>query len=225
MKHLKLFSSNENYNDWKNSLNYICPNVLYIKNQKSVQYNKNYYDAELEYLQSTGTQYIDTLFEQKDIEKFAIKYYSDGWEEPGYGNAMGCRWTSNSREFQVTNYTSSISIGARNSNMGNNAHQINEVIYNGGNIVNVNGTIKNINNVTTLTDIYHVILFGIWDESKGDVIQLENTKIYYVTLEGNGKKLELIPVRKDGVGYMFDKVSKRLFSNSGTGTFILGPDK
>ena len=224
MKNLKLFSSNENCNNWKNSLNYICPNVLYIKNQKSVQYNKNYYDVELEYLQSTGTQYIDTLFEQKDIEKFSIKYFSSNWTEPGYGNAMGCRSSSRYDEFQVTNFYQSISIGNRIEYMGNVHNQINEIIYTGGNTINVNGTIKQINNITELTQIYHVILFGIWDESKGGVTQLENTKIYYVTLEGNGKKLELIPVRKDGIGYMFDKVTKRLFGNSGTGTFILGPD-
>ena len=36
---------------------------------------------------------------------------------------------------------------------------------------------------------------------------------------------DLIPVRKDGVGYMYDRVSRQLFGNSGTGNFILGPDK
>lgn len=36
---------------------------------------------------------------------------------------------------------------------------------------------------------------------------------------------DLIPVRKDGVGYMYDRVSGQLFGNSGTRNFILGPDK
>lgn len=36
--------------------------------------------------------------------------------------------------------------------------------------------------------------------------------------------LNLIPVRIGTRGYMYDKVSKQLFSNSGTGEFILGPD-
>lgn len=180
------------------------------------------YDSKIEYLQGTGTQYIDTLFKQKDIEKFAIKYYSDGYESPGYGNAMGCRQSSNNKEFQVTNYSSSISIGARNSSMGNDAHQINEIIYTGGNTISVNGTIKNIYNVITLTLDDTIVLFGI--RQGGIPTQLENTKIYYVTLEGNGKKLELIPVRKDGVGYMYDKVSGQLFGNLGTNSFVLGPD-
>ena len=37
--------------------------------------------------------------------------------------------------------------------------------------------------------------------------------------------MNLIPVRKDGVGYMYDTVSGQLFGNIGTGNFILGPDK
>ena len=36
---------------------------------------------------------------------------------------------------------------------------------------------------------------------------------------------DLIPVRKDGIGFMYDKVSGQLFGNKGTGAFIIGPDK
>lgn len=34
-----------------------------------------------------------------------------------------------------------------------------------------------------------------------------------------------IPVRVGNVGYMYDKVSGQLFGNAGAGSFILGPDK
>ena len=37
--------------------------------------------------------------------------------------------------------------------------------------------------------------------------------------------MDLIPVRVGQVGYMYDKVSRQLFGNSGTGNFILGNDK
>jgi hypothetical protein len=36
---------------------------------------------------------------------------------------------------------------------------------------------------------------------------------------------DFIPVRVGNVGYMYDKVSGQLFGNSGTGSFVLGPDK
>lgn len=37
--------------------------------------------------------------------------------------------------------------------------------------------------------------------------------------------LDLIPVRKGTVGYMYDRNSGRMFGNIGTGAFVLGPDK
>ena len=46
------------------------------------------------------------------------------------------------------------------------------------------------------------------------------------TAYNNGAKvMDLIPVRKDGVGYMYDKVSGQLFGNaSGSGAFTYGND-
>lgn len=36
--------------------------------------------------------------------------------------------------------------------------------------------------------------------------------------------IDLIPVRKGVIGYMYDKISGEFFGNSGTGEFIIGPD-
>lgn len=50
-------------------------------------------------------------------------------------------------------------------------------------------------------------------------------KIYHCKINKNGKLiLDLIPVRKGNEGFMYDKVSGKLFGNSGTGKFILGPN-
>ena len=43
--------------------------------------------------------------------------------------------------------------------------------------------------------------------------------------DGDSLLLDLIPVRKGQVGYMYDRVSGQLFGNAGTGDFILGADK
>ena len=51
-------------------------------------------------------------------------------------------------------------------------------------------------------------------------------RLYSSKIYENGVLIQdLIPVRKDGKGYMYDRVSKKLFSNGGTGEFIIGPDK
>jgi hypothetical protein len=52
-------------------------------------------------------------------------------------------------------------------------------------------------------------------------LRIYSSKIY----EGDVLVQDLIPVRKDGKGYMYDRVSKKLFSNGGTGEFIIGADK
>ena len=50
-------------------------------------------------------------------------------------------------------------------------------------------------------------------------------RLYNVELLKNDVKLrDYIPVRIGEVGYMYDKVSGELFGNSGSGSFILGPD-
>lgn len=50
-------------------------------------------------------------------------------------------------------------------------------------------------------------------------------KSYAKLTLGNQIIFECIPVRVEQVGYMYDKVSKQLLSNQGTGSFTLGPDK
>lgn len=47
---------------------------------------------------------------------------------------------------------------------------------------------------------------------------------YFKWIEGEKIIFDLIPVRVGDEGYMYDKVSGKLFGNSGTGKFILGPD-
>lgn len=52
-----------------------------------------------------------------------------------------------------------------------------------------------------------------------------NARLYSCTIkEGDTLLRDFIAVRKDGVGYLYDKVSNELFGNAGTGSFILGPD-
>ena len=52
------------------------------------------------------------------------------------------------------------------------------------------------------------------------------TRVSSFIVKENGVTVcDLIPVRKNGVGYMYDRVSGTLFGNSGTGAFTIGPDK
>ena len=50
-------------------------------------------------------------------------------------------------------------------------------------------------------------------------------RIYYCNITVGDVVHEFIPVRVGSVGYMYDKQTKQLFGNLGTGSFTLGPDK
>ena len=80
--------------------------------------------------------------------------------------------------------------------------------------------------VSTMNEMTQpVILFGLNNIGTPDP-SLGICLIGGWTAYNNGVKvMELIPVRKDGVGYMYDKVSGELFGNDGTGIFGIGPDK
>ena len=52
-----------------------------------------------------------------------------------------------------------------------------------------------------------------------------NARIYSVRVYEDGElMLDLIPVRVGKEGFMYDKVSSKLYGNSGDGMFIIGPD-
>ena len=47
---------------------------------------------------------------------------------------------------------------------------------------------------------------------------------FFKVTTNNNVVFDLIPVRKNGVGYMYDKVSGTLFGNAGSGAFTYGND-
>lgn len=68
---------------------------------------------------------------------------------------------------------------------------------------------------------YSFYLFNVNGNIEGwttGVVRISSVKI------DDGLTFDAIPVRVGNVGYMYDKVSGKLFGNAGTGDFILGPD-
>ena len=70
-----------------------------------------------------------------------------------------------------------------------------------------------------------VPIFSWYDFYSRGMEYSQNLKYKSFYLKNNGELvLDMIPVRKDGVGYMYDRVSGQLFANAGTGSFIIGQD-
>lgn len=61
--------------------------------------------------------------------------------------------------------------------------------------------------------------------SRGNMVGEKSTgRLFGVKIHDNSISADLIPVRVGTTGYMYDKISGQLLGNAGTGEFILGPD-
>lgn len=175
------------------------------------------YDAEVEYLESTGTQYIDT-----GIGLAAGSFRCHASVDTTYTQPCnvfvlkGDATSGNTNErrvlflFQVggDGYIDRGTAGGRISFSGAD--------YDTGKIafsIQLNaGSTKH---------------FGAFGTIGGNSAYFLRGKMYLLQIwDDNGVLVrDFIPVRKNGVGYLFDKVGRKLFGNAGTGSFVLGPDK
>lgn len=192
------------------------------------------YDAEVEYLRVTNnaTFLIQSQIKMKKGMGFGITF-SDFtfYRTNGSCPLCGTNWSTTSRAMffcappkgVVTNldWINSSSLVADVSGSGKKTLELKN--YNGS-------TCKvYLNNVGKATRTYFDFETGnnmrIQFLSLGD--SRYDGKIYnaFIYNSNNDRILDLIPVRKGQVGYMYDKVSGQLFGNGGTGNFILGPDK
>ena len=176
------------------------------------------YDAEVEYLESTRTQYIDTGV--SDVTSSSslnavFQYTQLGSSICAFGQNYGFRgnlvqmYTSSRLEFYGTgNATVLTSSGIQDK------HEIqvttNGVVFDGINIA-----------ATTLSSEPSVSMC-LFSANNG--VKKSSCRIYYFRLETGTRNIDLIPVRVGQVGYLYDRVSGKLFGNAGTGDFVLGPD-
>lgn len=182
------------------------------------------YDAEIEYLESTNErnvrQWIDTGFMVKNQYIVECRVLLKNVSSSGM---IFCAGWNNSFKYalnRITFYYYGNKYGYLTPEFEANT------IYNiqfGNNTIQWNNNTFNIGYTgDNFTSIEPLALLGTYD---GNYLSLG--RYYFLKLKDeNGQLvLDLIPVRKDGVGYMYDKVSGQLFGNAGTGSFILGPDK
>lgn len=187
-------------------------------------YQNKPYDAEIEYLQSSGTQYIDTgiVVADTDILLFEVTPLS----KSGDNFITGCNAITNGRgSIWVETYSNAtwyVRFGATSANNVSGASvNTKYTVETKKRHFAVNGTKLITLNYNSMPD-RTITLFG----RKGSSVSKGNHKIHsYAIKDDNGNyRINLIPVRVGTTGYMYDKVSGQLFGNSGTGDFILGND-
>ena len=184
------------------------------------------YDAQILYLQSTGTQLIDCSVNPSGATTATFKGKS------GYSQANGRMFMAGDGNANLSHYCefSSNNFGAFQAYVSatlsaNTLYDV-EMTINGSSktdfIVTINGQAYSISTTSYQGAINNQFyLFGINSTYKSPAgLRMSNCQIL---VNGNVAR-DFIPVRVGSTGYMYDKVSGTLFGNSGSGSFTLGPD-
>lgn len=188
--------------------------------EEDVEYTK------LEYIESSGTQYIDTGFKpnQNTIVEFEI---SSNESNKGY---FGCNGTirDDNENVGLVLYEENAKYKYKYSYTGQLTtirHGSKDVI-----LMNKNKLIINDNEAVTINNpgtvdfesIYNAYIFG-WNQA-GTLRNPCSMKLYYCKIYDNNTLIrDFIPVlNAENVACLYDKVSKTYFYNQGTGSFTAG---
>lgn len=185
----------------------------------------------VEYLHSSGTAYIDTGIECTS----RLKVQFEGLVTTdvnasicgGISNASGStyfrhHWSPNKTNFYWIQRSSSSNAFVRSSYSTDTWYNVTIDPVNG--VASINGvsdTFTKITNLYTTNQNYFIFV----RKAESGATQTRPGRFKFFKIWNNGALVrDFIPVRVGTIGYMYDKVSKQLFENAGTGDFVLGPD-
>lgn len=187
------------------------------------------YDAEIEYLESTGTQYIQLACNVSAGTYFAvggviIPIYTSAQQD--YTVFGANPYAQFNVDFYLKNNTTNMItyssiIGGTGANGGWGGTVGTEISFELSTMEKVVNGVHTSNSRPLSGAITAFRIFGGYKNNNRYPIRIKSLYIK----KGNDTLYDLIPIRIGQVGYMYDKVSGQLFGNAGTGDFILGPDK
>lgn len=171
--------------------------------------------TQLEYIESSGTQYIDTGLKPTQDYSITIKCQSTGIDSNTYA---GCdtNWQNTGFFVGVDVFEFGNAGIARIQNYGENPIVL-TLDKTGG----YKDGVKTWNNASTATfqTVSNLTLFAL--NRNGTMREYLTGKIYYCTISDNGTLVRnFIPCKNpDGVIGMYDTIGKQFYANAGTGNF------
>lgn len=187
------------------------------------------YDAEIEYLESDGNQWIDTGIKnwgtsisvetKMAFTDLTVSRMLEGTNNRFYYGLNANRYELDYNQYWGTADTNYHVFKKTLSKSSSTATKYNLQVWIDGTSRRSQSNMSNPANAVT----GNVFIFG---SSSGTSIGLKMKcrKTYY-KLSVNGVLVrDMVPVRVGQVGCLYDKISKTLFYNQGTIDFILGPD-
>jgi len=186
------------------------------------------YDAEVEYLEASGTQYIDlnvyaTTSLVTEIEFTLVNGFSFSNTAFLFGTYDdGCIYSVAMPS--LSNIRVPSSSGFTNLSVSLNYTSSHTISFKPGAIY-FDGVIKGTQSRSITTTGVPVRLWGRNATSDSNKTITSKVRIHGVKLSNSsGLILELIPVRLGQIGYLYDRIGGNLYGNNGTGNFILGSD-
>lgn len=178
------------------------------------------YDAKIEYLESSGTQYIDTeISPTLDTELECIVIPIDHQISVVQTDFISRRGI-NITDWAVGSWACYFGDKGYIPEQGSSRFKYftpQRILINSQKV-----TIDDIEytiNATSMTGDRLYVYKSVWS------YETDKTRICALSIRQNGALVrDYIPVRVGQVGYMYDRVSRKLFGNAGTGSFVLGPD-
>ena len=181
--------------------------------------------VELEYIESSGTQYIDTGFKPNQNTRVVAKMdgYSVGTAQWYFGsrdgtkvNAFGLLTTDG--QFRDDFGTDTIPFAA-----GPGALEIDK---NKGKFY-ISGELKASHPSATFQGSNSMYIFGMHQNGANDSFAIDNVRFYHFDVYDNGKQVRgFVPAKResDGAVGMYDTIGAKFYGNAGTGAFVAGPD-
>ena len=181
------------------------------------------YDAEVEYLESTGTQWIDTGIALTNASLADVTWvvevtnFNDG--------SMGVFGQTQTASMYINFYARKIYMRNMRQSGGSFASisGFNTIRFAGGNSY-LNGTAVETGIPLNANPTNSMFLFA-YNRSNVTRGFCEARVSSFVVKVSDVLIADFAPVRIGTEGAMYDRVSEQLFRNAGTGAFTIGPDK
>lgn len=185
------------------------------------------YDAEVEWLESTGTQWIDTGI--KCAADVGIKIVGEMFEitYDVFPAMIGAQNDTETMYFGVYEDSGIVYVGGVNEvQLGINTKFIAEVNYLNNEITKASFYQSTVQSSLVTHDINaNICVFGMGKETV-PISCLSKSRVYEVVIsKGNQEVMWLKPVRKGSTGFFFDTITGHTLGISGTGTLVVGQDK
>ena len=179
-----------------------------------------FYNAVVKYLQTSGSQQINTGVNVANNDKLVVTYYGvtplslSGRYLQGFNTSTWAYWGVQNGYYEFGGTYNTVPIGENDTCVWTRVG--------GGQYASlvVNGQIVNETNSASSTTTGELQLFALLSLFKNGY-----WRIGRIVVNLNDVVVrDFIPVRAGEVGYMYDNVTYQLFGNASTGSFAYGPD-